>query len=163
MTRTAEEPPGVINSPTTSTTQIGGRDHFYGTAAVLDERTITVRHGRVTAPSSDTSLNYMLRKSEFPPELNGVRAVADRWTVRDGNGDLLRRFVAGSRQEVARKLARKRYDPFRLEVSSSYREVFERDVKGVLELKDWQIVPLRRRTRARRWNDRQLELELMLN
>jgi len=89
--------------------------------------------------------------------------VADRWTVRDGNGDLLRRFVAGSRQEVARKLARKRYDPFRLEVSSSYREVFERDVKGVLELKDWQIVPLRRRTRARRWNDRQLELELMLN
>ena len=82
------------------------------------------------------------------------------WTVRDGNGDLLPNFMAGSRQEVGRKLARKRYDPFRLQVSSSYREVFDRDVKSVLELNDWEIVPLRRRTRKRGGNDGQLELKL---
>jgi hypothetical protein len=87
-----------------------------------------------------------------------VRAVTD-WTVRDGNGDLLLQVMAGSRQEVARKLARNRYDPFRLQVSSSYREVFDRDVKSVLEFKDWQIVPVSRRTRAHR-RGRQLELKL---
>jgi len=82
------------------------------------------------------------------------------WTVRDGNGDLLPHFVAGSRQEVARKIVRNRYDMFRLQVSSSYREVFDRDVKSVLELQDWEIVPLKRRARARRRNDRQLEFKL---
>jgi len=82
------------------------------------------------------------------------------WTVRDGNGDLLASFMAGSRQEVGRKLAQKRYDPFRLQVSASYRAAFDRDVKSVLELKDWEIVPLRRRTGKRRANDRQLELAL---
>jgi len=82
------------------------------------------------------------------------------WTVRDGNGDLLAHFVAGSRHEVARKIVRNRYDMFRLQVSSSYREVFDRDVKNVLELQDWEIVPLKRRARARRRNNRQLELKL---
>jgi hypothetical protein len=86
--------------------------------------------------------------------------VPGSWTVRDGNGDLLPHFVAGSRQKVARKLPSKRYDPFRLQVSSSYRDIFDRDVKSVLELKDWQIVPLNRRTRTHRQNDRQLELKL---
>ena len=82
------------------------------------------------------------------------------WTVRDGKGDLLPDFMAGSRQEVGRKLARKRYDPFRLQVSSSYRELFDRDVKSVLELNDWEIVPLRRRSRKHGISDAQLELKL---
>lgn len=82
------------------------------------------------------------------------------WTVRDGNGELLPHFLARTRQEVGRKLARKRYDPFRLQVSSSYREVFDREVNSVLQLKNWEIVPLKRRTPSRRRNDRQLELKL---
>jgi hypothetical protein len=86
--------------------------------------------------------------------------VPGAWTVRDGNGVLLPHFMAGSRQDVARKVARNRYDLFRLQVSSSYREVFDRDVKGVLQLKNWEIVPLQRRTRPRRRNHRQLELKL---
>lgn len=82
------------------------------------------------------------------------------WTVRDSNGDLLPHFMAGSRQDVARKLVRNRYDLFRLQVSSSYRELFDRDVKSVLKHQNWEIVPLPRRSRARRRNDRQLELKL---
>jgi hypothetical protein len=49
---------------------------------------------------------------------------------------------------------------FRLQVSSSYREIFDRDLKNVLELRDWEIVPLKRRARARRRNARELELKL---
>jgi hypothetical protein len=86
--------------------------------------------------------------------------VPGAWTVRDGNGDLLPHFKAGSRQDVARKVVRNRYDLFRLQVSSSYRELFDRDVKSVLRLQNWEIVPLRRRTRTRRRNHRQLELNL---
>jgi hypothetical protein len=86
--------------------------------------------------------------------------VPGAWTVRDGNGDLLTHFMAGSRQDVARKVVRNRYDPFRLQVSSSYRELFNRDVKSVLELQNWEIVPLQRRTRTRRRSHRQLELKL---
>ena len=53
-----------------------------------------------------------------------------------------------------------RYDLFRLQVSSSYRELFDRDLKSVLKLQDWEIVPLERRARGRRRNARQLELKL---
>lgn len=84
----------------------------------------------------------------------------DAWTVRDGNGALLSHFMAGSRQDVARKIVRNRYDPFRLQVSSSYRELFDRDVKSVLKLQNWEIVPLQRRSRAQRRNHWQLELKL---
>ena len=43
-----------------------------------------------------------------------------------------------------------RYDAFRLQVSSSYREIFDRELRNVLEREDWQIVPLasQRRTRG---------------
>ena len=57
---------------------------------------------------------------------------------------------------------RTRYDAFRLEVSPSYRELFDRDLKAALAREDWRIVPLKRRTRKRRRNDAQLELELEL-
>jgi hypothetical protein len=72
------------------------------------------------------------------------------WTVKDREGRLLPEFIAGSRLEVGRKLVGNRYDAFRLLVSSSYREVFDRDLRGVLDRKAWQIVafPPRRRRRS---------------
>jgi len=36
---------------------------------------------------------------------------------------------------------RNRCDAFQLEVSRSYRELFDRDLKGVLAREQWQIVP----------------------
>ena len=83
------------------------------------------------------------------------------WTVKDSKGELLPRFIAGSPREVARKILRARYDAFRLEVSPSYRELFDRDLKNVLEREDWQIIALKRRfARTRRRNDAQLEFKL---
>ncbi len=84
------------------------------------------------------------------------------WTVKDSKGELLPSFIAGSPLEVARKIVRTRYDAFRLEVSPSYRELFDRDLKAALAREDWRIVPLKRRTRKRRRNDAQLD-ELKLN
>jgi hypothetical protein len=40
-----------------------------------------------------------------------------------------------------------------LEVSPSYRELFDRDLQSVLAREDWRIVPLKRRARARRRNE----------
>ena len=68
------------------------------------------------------------------------------WTVRDSQGQLLPHFVAGSRLEVARKVVPTRYDAFRLQVSSSYRAMFNHDLKVVLEREVWQIVPIKRRS-----------------
>ena len=82
------------------------------------------------------------------------------WTVKDSKGELLPRFIAGSPREVGRKVVRNRYDAFRLEVSPSYRELFDRDLKSVLAREEWQIVPVKRRTRRRRRNDAQLEFKL---
>jgi hypothetical protein len=82
------------------------------------------------------------------------------WTVRDNKGQLLPRFIAGSRLEVGRKVAGKHYDAFRLRVSSSYREVFDRDLRNVLEREDWHIVPLLPRRRTRRPSSIQFELNL---
>jgi hypothetical protein len=82
------------------------------------------------------------------------------WTVQDNKGELLPRFIAGSPRDVARKIVRSCYDAFRLEVSPSYRELFDRDLKAVLARENWRIVPLKRRTRKRRRNDTQLQLKL---
>ena len=82
------------------------------------------------------------------------------WTVKDSKGQLLPHFVGGSRLEVGRKVVSTRYDAFRLQVSSSYREVFHHELKNVLEREDWQIVPLRRRRAARQPSGAQLELKL---
>jgi hypothetical protein len=65
------------------------------------------------------------------------------WTVKTSNGDLLQDFVCSSRQEVGRKLVSGRYDAFRLEVSASYREMFDRAVSKVLEREGWKIVRAR--------------------
>ena len=82
------------------------------------------------------------------------------WTVKDRDGRLLPEFIAGSRLEVGRKLVGNRYDAFRLLVSSSYREVFDRDLQGVLDRKNWQIVPFTPHRRRRSSVGAQLELKL---
>ena len=79
----------------------------------------------------------------------GACVVCVTWTVRDNSGQLLPRFVGGSRFEVGRKLLGNRYDAFRLQVSSSYREIFDRELRNVLAREDWQIVPLVRQKRTR--------------
>ena len=83
------------------------------------------------------------------------------WTVMDGNGELLPRFIAGSPREVGRKVVRNRYDAFRLEVAPSYRELFDRDLQSVLAREDWRIVPIKRR--LRRWRRSAEQLQLKLN
>ena len=62
------------------------------------------------------------------------------WTVRDSNGDLLEAFSGDSRLEVGRKVVPSRYDAFRLQVSSSYRELFDRALAQVLQRERWEIV-----------------------
>src|SRR5262249_1759719 len=72
----------------------------------------------------------------------------------------LPRFIGGSPREVGRKVVRNRYDAFRLEVSPSYRDLFDRDLKSVLTREEWRIGPLKRRTRKRRARDAHLEHKL---
>ena len=78
--------------------------------------------------------------------------MAAAWTVRDGNGELLADFLGASPLEVGRRIVPTRYDTFRLHVSPSYREMFDRAVTQVLERQGWQIVrvkaPAARPTRA---------------
>jgi hypothetical protein len=65
------------------------------------------------------------------------------WTVRDEKGELLEDFTAASRIDVGRKLVPGQYDAFRLQVSSSYRELFDRALSHILERERWQIVRVR--------------------
>jgi len=62
------------------------------------------------------------------------------WAVRDCNGELLESFTGASRLEVGCKLVPSRYDAFRLQVSASYRELFDRALGQVLERRRWEIV-----------------------
>jgi len=62
------------------------------------------------------------------------------WTVRDSNGRLLADFAGPSRLDVGRKVVPARYDAFRLQVSTSYRELFERALSRILETRGWEIV-----------------------
>ena len=72
------------------------------------------------------------------------------WTIEDSNGQLLPHFTCGSRIGVGLKVVPTRFDAFRLQVSSSYREMFDRTLRKVLEREGWSIVqvtasaPLRR-------------------
>jgi hypothetical protein len=78
--------------------------------------------------------------------------VSAAWTVRNSKGELLSGFVGSSRLEVAHKLLATRYDAFRLEVSSSYREQFDRHLNNVLNREEWRIVPLKLPRPSRRRN-----------
>ena len=48
--------------------------------------------------------------------------------------------MATQEMEVGRKLVPTHYDAFRLEVSPSYRELFERAVAQILRREAWEIV-----------------------
>jgi hypothetical protein len=85
--------------------------------------------------------------------------VVQAWSVIDRKGELLPRFIADSPREVGRKIVRNGYDSFRLEVSPSYRDLFDRDVGRVLAREHWRIVPIRPRVRRRR-SAEQLEPKL---
>jgi hypothetical protein len=62
------------------------------------------------------------------------------WAVRDSNGEFIESFTGASRLEVGCKLVPSRYDAFRLHVSASYRELFDRALGQVLERQRWEIV-----------------------
>ena len=64
------------------------------------------------------------------------------WTIRDGNGQLHAEFIGASPLEVGRRIVPAHYDAFRLQVSPSYREVFERAVQKVLAQQGWRIVKI---------------------
>jgi hypothetical protein len=73
----------------------------------------------------------------------------DAWTVKDNTGQLRSDFVCASRLEVGRRIVPGHFDAFRLRVSTSYRELFDRAVGQVLEREGWQIVRAKpRRTRS---------------
>jgi hypothetical protein len=71
------------------------------------------------------------------------RAMAALWGVKNHIGEVLQDFTATSRIEVGRKLIPARYDAFRLQVSPSYRELFDQAVSRILDQKHWQIVRVR--------------------
>lgn len=64
------------------------------------------------------------------------------WTIEDSDGRLLPHYACSSRLEVGLKVVPTRYDRFRLQVSSSYRELFDRALRQVLEREGWNIVEL---------------------
>ena len=70
----------------------------------------------------------------------GDPIVSAAWTVRDSKGQLLPNFEAPSRLDVGRKVVPTHYDDFRLRVSHSYREIFDRALAQILDRKGWQIV-----------------------
>lgn len=65
------------------------------------------------------------------------------WAIKDRNGRVLREFVGSSRIEVGCKVLPGRYDAFRLHVSASYRELFERVLQQVLASHEWRLVRTR--------------------
>lgn len=67
------------------------------------------------------------------------------WAIQDSDGQVLLHVMSASRLEVGRKVVPAHFDAFRLHVSSSYREAFDRAVNQVLEREGWQIVRVGRR------------------
>jgi len=72
------------------------------------------------------------------------------WTIEDSNGHLLSHFECASRIGVGLKVVPARFDAFRLQVSSSYREVFDRALRQVLEREGWSIVQVKANARLQR-------------
>ena len=76
------------------------------------------------------------------------------WTIKDGNGQLHAEFIGASPLEVGRRIVPAHYDAFRLHVSPSYRELFERAVQKVLAQQGWRIVKIGARAQKKsRAND----------
>jgi hypothetical protein len=76
--------------------------------------------------------------------------VTTYWTIQDNTGRHLPHFIANSRIEVGRKIVPAYYDNFRLHVSASYRQAFERALLKVLAQEGWQIVRTCRPRQLRR-------------
>jgi hypothetical protein len=72
------------------------------------------------------------------------------WSVKNASGEVLAHYTSTSPLEVARKVVAVNYDAFRLQVSSSYRELFERALRLMLERENWQIVRVVQARGARR-------------
>jgi hypothetical protein len=89
--------------------------------------------------------------------------VSQTWTVKDHKDHVLTSFTAPSRLDVERKLVPTHYDAFRLHVSSSYREMFARDLAKVLAQKHWRVVRSRGKACKRTASTSDAQLELMLN
>src|SRR4029078_6263515 len=87
--------------------------------------------------------------SKLTLRLAGVRVMTAAWTIRDGNGQLHAEFAAGPPLEVGRRIVPAHFDAFRLHVSPSYREVFDRAVAKVLAQQGWQIVKMRETSHKR--------------
>src|SRR4051794_21867440 len=73
---------------------------------------------------------------------------------RSREGSLTNRVSAS----ISGAFAGNHYDAFRLEVSPSYRELFNRDLANALTREAWRIVPVKRRSRRNRRSAEQLEL-----
>ena len=69
-----------------------------------------------------------------------------RWIVKDAEGQLLPQLSGNSLLEVGRKVVPTHYDAFRLHVSASYRELFDRALMLILQREAWQIVPVKANT-----------------
>lgn len=67
------------------------------------------------------------------------------WAIKDSNGQVLRDFLSSSRIEVGCKVVPARYDAFRLHVSASYRELFDRALQQTLQRNGWEIIQIKRR------------------
>lgn len=67
------------------------------------------------------------------------------WAIKDNNGHVLPHFLGSSRIELGCKVVAGRYDLFRLHVSASYRELFERALQQVLQRNGWRIVEIKPR------------------
>ena len=72
------------------------------------------------------------------------------WTVKDSNGEMLADYAAASRLDVGRKVLPGSYDPFRLQVSASYRELFDRALAEALQQRGWEIVRVACRSKGAR-------------
>jgi hypothetical protein len=65
------------------------------------------------------------------------------WAVKDHNGQILPDFLGSSRIQVGCKVLPTHYDVFRLHVSTSYRELFDRALELALEENRWQIIRIK--------------------
>ena len=75
------------------------------------------------------------------------------WTVKDSTGHVVPNVTGTSRIDLERRLVPTCYDAFRLHVSPSYREIFDRELATVLSDKRWRVIRIRtsaRRTKAPR-------------
>jgi hypothetical protein len=64
------------------------------------------------------------------------------WTVKDGVGTLLPRFVRCDRFDVEKLVLPVCYEHNRLLTEPSYRREFDQHVKSVLDQEGWKIVPI---------------------